>query len=242
MELWNEFRSLVAFSRTDKPGELDWGRLPVLALLSGTGKPAALEFCNGAGGRLPVLARLLGNIGEGPASRRLLESIGLRALLVEAFMALSDSILGGMLLGGGGGCEGGRGACFLATLLDRRDSKRASNSLSVAVVLERSRFTGLGREEGFKTAGSSSLFFRFFADGDDAMGGPALILSGLSSEEEVVDSCETGVSASRTDSTGLGSSLLFLFSGGEDVTISTSSANLTVESVRLRVEGSGYKS
>ena len=198
MELWNEFRSLVAFSRTDKPGELDWGRLPVLALLSGTGKPAALEFCNGAGGRLPVLARLLGIVGEGPASRRPLESIATRSLLPEMFMALSDSILGGMLLGGGGGCEGGRGAFFFATLLDRRDSKRASKSLSVAVVLERSRFTGLGREKVVKTSGSSSLFFKAFADGEDATGGAAFILSGLSSEDEVVDSCETVVSASCT--------------------------------------------
>lgn len=116
------------------------------------------------------------------------------------------------------------------------DSNRASKSLSDAAVLERSLFTTPGRDD-LKASACSCCCCRVFGDVGAAEDAPDLLLSGVpdSLEELGVDNCDTGVSASV--SFRLGRRAMFL--GGEEVTISTSSAKRTVESVRLRDAASG---
>ena len=123
-------------------------------------------------------------------------------------------------------------------LLALRDSTRASKSESVAVVLDRSRLTGLGRDGSRRESICSRRCCSAIGDGDDdASDCP---LSGVSPEELAVESCETGVPLSGIVTFRFDFGVLLL--GGDEVTISTSSANRTVESVRLRPAESGWKS
>ena len=115
----------------------------------------------------------------------------------------------------------------------------ASRLPSLAVVLERSRLTipGRGGFERVVVSDDSSCFVIVDLDS-------SVILSVVSPEDDV---CERGVSPSGTDI--IDESLLAarlkrgVSFGGDDVTMSTSSANRTVESARLRGSAeAGYSS